>query len=416
MNHYLKIYSYDPIPIGQGSFSLVYKGINQLTDELVAIKKINITFNKDLSKDRIDHEVKIMKSLDHPNIVKFYDVIHDGYNNINLVMEYCEVGDLALFLDHKPLKEKYVKELMTQIKDAVEYLYHKNIIHRDIKPQNILLKNNKIIKLTDFGFAKSFKSNEKKLSNTICGSPIYMAPEIIKASFYNEKSDLWSIGIILYEMIVGVPPYKANNHLELIQKINNNPIYLPSSILISENCRSLINDLLQKDPDDRIDYESFFKNKWFICYNEEDIGDMNLLDFVEDFDYHGDDGDDSFDKKENINEIRMPIDNKHTPFGKKSEPISIKKSSSEEDFKNSFVSPIFNTPIMFTPSSNNGYVIVKSDKKKNKRKSKKKNNDKTNDKINDKETIFDNLDSDRTITESFIQYMSNTVNYFRSYY
>lgn len=394
MNENLEIYCYDPIPIGQGSFSLVYKGRNKETGNMVAIKKINLTFNKDFSKNRIEHEIKIMKSLDHPHIVKFYDAIYDQYNNINLIMEFCQKGDLASFLNHKPLKEKYAKDLMTQIKDAVQYLYQKNIMHRDIKPQNILLTNNKTIKLTDFGFAKSFKSNEKKLSHTICGSPIYMAPEIIKSNCYNEKADLWSLGVILYEMIVGVPPYKANNHLELIRKINHNPIYLPSSILISSHCRSLINELLQKNPDDRIDYPYLFNHPWF-SYQENELEEMNLLDFIEDYDYQHDD---LKENEDNPMQMRMPMNNQDTPFSNKTEPIDIKKSSSEEDFQNSFVSPIFNTPVLITPSSNNGYVIVKSDDVKN-------NGDNE-----------DNLDTERTISESFIQYMSNTVNYFRSYY
>lgn len=382
MDESIGIYSYRPIPIGKGSFSLVFRGKNTLTDDIIAVKRINI-LNKDEEFSRIESEIDIMKSLEHSNIVKLYDVLYDNCNNINLIMEYCDLGDLSLFLNSKPLKEKYAKRFMIQIKNAVEYLYKRNIFHRDIKPQNILLTKNKIIKLSDFGFAKRFNSKDDKMSSTICGSPIYMAPEIIKQNNYNTKVDLWSIGIILYEMITGIVPFKARNYIELIHKINTSPIYLPMTILISTECRDMINGLLQKNPHIRMDWDHFFNHPWLM------IDNSNLLDFVEEYDYH---------PKSNKNmEIRVPSSPRDSMIPIRSKPINIKvkdkekENSYQEEFEDSFISPMFNTPIMITPNSNNGYIVVKIDGNEN------------------SEEEFE-----RSFTDSLVYYMNKTIKYFRS--
>ena len=140
-------YKYSDIPIGHGSFSFVYKGFDKLTGKVVAIKKINIKFNKNLNKEQIESEINIMKNLEHKNIVKLYDYLYDKYDNVYLIMEYCSKGNLSDFLNNKPMKEKYVKIYMRQISEATNYLYQHKIIHRDIKPQNIMIDDNKNIKL-----------------------------------------------------------------------------------------------------------------------------------------------------------------------------------------------------------------------------------------------------------------------------
>ena len=128
-------------------------------------------------------------------------------------MDYHEHGDLSKFLRKRPLKEKYCKKYLRQLSNALKYLLQNNIVHRDLKPQNILMSNNNNIIITDFGFAR--KINEDLLFTTLCGSPMYMAPEIFNKQAYNNKSDLWSVGIILFEMLSGYPPFKAPNILSL---------------------------------------------------------------------------------------------------------------------------------------------------------------------------------------------------------
>ena len=384
---YIGNYKYIPMPIGQGSFSQVYKGEHKKTGEIVAIKKINITFTKNLTRDHIEREINIMKTLNHPHIVKLYENIYDTYNNVYLIMEYCPNGDLSTFLNKKPLKEKYVKRYMVQIASATKYLYDNKILHRDIKPQNIMMVDNDIIKLTDFGFAKIFNSDNDNMAQTICGSPIYMAPEIIKCNKYSIKTDLWSIGVILYEMIIGKPPYKAISHIQLIQMIDTQPIYIPMAILISKDCRKLIHDLLQKNPDNRISWDDFFNHNWLQMNDNFSHDHFNLSELIVDYDYKS-------NQKRIYPELRIPY---NLP---QSQPIDIKKSQSssslDSDDDDSYISPMFNKSLTFTPSDKTGYAIIQP-------------------KIENIENIEDK-ESERTITSSLINYMSDKVNYLKTYY
>lgn len=247
--------------IGKGSFSSIYKAYNTKNNNIYAIKEIFI--DKKQNKSNVKRELNVLKTLDHPNIVKLHDVIIDtNYNNIYFVFDYYPKGDFAKFLNNKPLKEKYSKKYLQQLSNGLEYLLSKNILHRDLKPQNILLTDEFNIKLTDFGFAKQFDQNS--LISTLCGSPMYMAPEIINKKDYDNKSDLWSVGIILYQMVYGTVPYNVNNFLDLIKNVNSKEIqYNINDIKVSDNCINLMIGLLTKDPKHRITWEEFFNHKWF---------------------------------------------------------------------------------------------------------------------------------------------------------
>ena len=155
---------------------------------------------------------------------------------------------------------------------GLEYLLENKIIHRDLKPQNILVTNLGDIKITDFGFARYFEDNT--ILNTICGSPLYMAPEIIKNRKYDFKSDLWSVGIIFYEMLTGNTPFKAKNIFDLINIIEKKIIVIPLDIKISNNCENLLFSLLKKNPYERIGWEDFFNHPWL---KEQYIERENML-------------------------------------------------------------------------------------------------------------------------------------------
>ena len=246
--------------IGKGGFSNIYKGYDKKNQRMVAIKEICLdTLNK--YKDSIKRETKIMKNLNHPNIVKLYDtVIDDTTDNIYLILEYFSRGDFSKFLKKRPLKEKYAKKYLKQLASGLKYLLENKIIHRDLKPQNILVTNLGDIKITDFGFARYFDND--MVIQTICGSPLYMAPEIMKNKKYDLKSDLWSVGIILFEMLVGQAPFRAKNIFELMKHIEKNEVKIPVDTNISDNCRDLIVKLLKKNPEQRIDWNDFFSHPW----------------------------------------------------------------------------------------------------------------------------------------------------------
>ena len=258
--------------IGRGSFSKIYKGYHKDTKQVVAVKKIEVDNIKKISKN-IKREIIVMKKLKHNNIVELYDVIYDYEDNyIYLIMEYCSKGDLNKFLDRRPLKEKYARRYFRQLRDGLKYLLDNNVMHRDLKPHNILLTENNILKLSDFGFARYFESNT--LVETLCGSPMYMAPEIMKYKRYTNKSDLWSVGIILYESLTGKTPFNAKTFYDLIKHIEKKKIKIPPNIQLSDDCVELIYSLLKKNPENRISWEQFVYHKWF---DEEQIQYENKL-------------------------------------------------------------------------------------------------------------------------------------------
>jgi serine/threonine-protein kinase ULK2 len=252
-------YIYSTKLIGKGAFSRVYKGFNIENDQIIAIKVIDkIQLKKELIK-RLYDEVNLLLYLEHENIVKYIDFLEDD-DNFFLVLEYCAGGDLSHKIKKGCLTEEQARIYMRQLVSALKYLKNKNLIHRDLKPQNILLSSDeKTIKLTDFNFARELYENE--LAQTLCGSPLYMAPEIIKKNEYGNKSDLWSVGLILYEMVYGINPYiDSINTVDLLEKINTRVINYSNKV--SKDCNSLIKSLIEKDPDKRLSWEELFVDNW----------------------------------------------------------------------------------------------------------------------------------------------------------
>ena len=265
--------------IGRGSFSKIYKGHHKDTQMVVAVKKIEVDNIKQINSN-IEREIDVMMKLRHPNIVRLYDVVYDYENcNIFLIIEYCARGDFNKFLNKRALKEKHAKRYMRQLAQGLRYLLRNNVLHRDLKPHNILLTENNELKLSDFGFARYFEHN--KLIETLCGSPMYMAPEIMKYKEYTNKSDLWSVGVIMYEMLTGRTPYRSKTFYNLMKDIDRKKIIIPPNIELSKECKQLIHKLLIKEPCKRISWKGFFNHRWFIDKNRLII-ENKLLDI--DFD------------------------------------------------------------------------------------------------------------------------------------
>ena len=227
-------------------------------------------------------------------------------------MELCELGDMSYFIKKRDtlsrhdttadmvrkypnpaaggLNEVIVRHFLKQLASALEFLRERNFIHRDVKPQNLLLDPSPLfyakakpeavpfaahnrsqapmvgveslptLKLADFGFARSLPSTS--LAETLCGSPLYMAPEILRYEKYDAKADLWSVGTVLYEMMVGKPPFRASNHVELLRKIERGEdrIRFPEEVSLSDSMKRLIRGLLRRNPVERLGFADFFNN------------------------------------------------------------------------------------------------------------------------------------------------------------
>uniref|UniRef100_A0A8D3ASP5 non-specific serine/threonine protein kinase n=1 Tax=Scophthalmus maximus TaxID=52904 RepID=A0A8D3ASP5_SCOMX len=237
--------------VGHGAFAVVFKGRHRKkTDWEVAIKCIN---KKNLSKSQIllGKEIKILK-------------VSLTLNSLSLISCYCNGGDLADYLQAKgTLREETLRIFLQQIAAAMRILNNKGIIHRDLKPQNILLSytgrkkstiNGIRIKIADFGFARYLQSN--MMAATLCGSPMYMAPEVIMSQNYDAKADLWSIGTVIYQCLVGKPPFQANSPQDLRMFYEKNKSLQP--IIPRETSPQLGNlllGLLQRNQKERMDFD-----------------------------------------------------------------------------------------------------------------------------------------------------------------
>jgi len=270
----VKDYTVFPKKIGVGAFSSIHKATKKNSEKIYAIKKIDIYKYKNSNRETYKREFSLLRKLDHKNIIKLHDIIIDkNSHNMYLALDYYKNGDLSKFLNNRSLKEKFAKKYMFQLRDGIQYLFSKNIIHRDLKPQNILLDDNFNLIITDFGLAKHFQNNE--MMETMCGSPLYMAPEIMKRENYSIQSDLWSLGVILYQMLYAKLPYFSKSMILLNKEINTKSVDYTCIYKISDDCTDLIKSMLVKDPKERISWDAFFNHLWFT--NDELLEHQNNL-------------------------------------------------------------------------------------------------------------------------------------------
>lgn len=242
--------------IGEGSFGRVYKARRKYTGRLVAIKMIN---KLGQSKDDIisfRREIDLLQKVSHPNIMRMLNMFETD-------TDFCVVSELArgdLFQvidDNQTLPESILKNVAAQLVSAMSHLHSHHIIHRDMKPQNILIAEKGSLKICDFGFARAL-SNTTLVLTSIKGTPLYMAPELVQEQPYDEKVDIWALGVILYELYYGKPPFFTNSIYKLIQMIVNSPITWPGDI--SKQFKSFLLEMLQKDPHQRTSCEDLMKH------------------------------------------------------------------------------------------------------------------------------------------------------------
>ncbi|XP_037806853.1 uncharacterized protein LOC119600595 isoform X2 [Lucilia sericata] len=253
--------------IGKGNFAKVKLAKHLPTGKEVAIKIIDKTQLNPGSLQKLFREVRIMKMLDHPNIVKLFQVI-ETEKTLYLVMEYASGGEVFDYLVlHGRMKEKEARVKFRQIVSAVQYCHQKRIIHRDLKAENLLLDSELNIKIADFGFSNEFTPGSKL--DTFCGSPPYAAPELFQGKKYDgPEVDVWSLGVILYTLVSGSLPFDGSTLRELRERVLRGKYRIP--FYMSTDCENLLRKFLVLNPAKRASLETIMSDKWMNMGFEDD--------------------------------------------------------------------------------------------------------------------------------------------------
>jgi len=248
--------------LGKGNFGVVWKALHIETQEIVAIKMVNKAIFIDHPKfeSYLLAETKYLPLIKHENVVRLIEFFEDK-STLYFVIEYCNFGDLGIYLKSKlRIPEQEALGYLKQLISAFQILNSHKIMHRDLKLENILLTkigNDEkiIIKLCDFDFLK-----KGEIGSTYLGTCLYMAPEILKYNkYYTNKTDLWSLGVVLYKILYGNYPFRGKTESNLIQNIENMQVKYPEEYEISEFSVKLMKDIFQIDPEKRISWEKVYE-------------------------------------------------------------------------------------------------------------------------------------------------------------
>lgn len=246
--------------LGEGMFGRVFKARRKQSTQIVAMKFISKQ-NKSVSDlDNLKKEIHIIKQVNHPNIIRMIETFETS-TEICVVTDFGR-GELfdAIKTDRK-LPESEIRNICVQLVRALHYLYSVNIVHRDLKPQNILIVSDGQIKLCDFGLSRAMSPNTEVL-HSLKGTPLYMAPELVSQKPYDHRSDLWSLGMILFELFTGRFPYTSDNVVSLMHEIKKIDVEIPSNM--SPDLRDLVSGLLTKNPKHRLNFPDLLSHP-FIC-------------------------------------------------------------------------------------------------------------------------------------------------------
>ena len=263
-----------PTELGSGAYGRVYLVSHNETKEEYALKVIE---KKKLVSmygncDIIYNEVNIHSKLEHANIIRLYSMNEDE-KEINIIMEYAKNGNLYQLItkNKSGFSEKIAFQYFIQVVNAVYFLHENQIIHRDIKPENLLLGENNTIKLCDFGWAKNLTLKNR---SSYCGTVEYMAPEIIESENYDYSVDIWSLGILLYELLMGYSPFKDKTTKNTIVNIKLHDLKFDKEI--SDDCKDLINKLLEVNKEKRINIKDILAHN-FVKKNENEINSFSSI-------------------------------------------------------------------------------------------------------------------------------------------
>lgn len=238
-------------PLGNGKFGRVYLAREKKSKFIVALKCMS---KKQLAKSQFEHqlrrEIEIQSHLRHPNILRMFGYFYDE-KRVYLILEYSMGGELFSKLQEKgKFEERKAAAIIKDLSNALNYCHSKNVIHRDLKPENLLIGRSGEIKIADFGWSVHAPSSRR---TTMCGTLDYLPPEITLNQEHDEQVDVWSLGILLFELLVGKPPFETDNHHETYRRIQACDIIFPS--YIKPDARDLVGKFLVRDPRRRIALE-----------------------------------------------------------------------------------------------------------------------------------------------------------------
>ncbi|XP_027266142.1 serine/threonine-protein kinase 33 isoform X2 [Cricetulus griseus] len=281
--------------LGQGSFGMVTEVTDKETGAKWAIKKVNKEKAGSSAVKLLEREVNILKSVKHKHIIHLEQVFETP-KQMYLVMELCEDGELKGVLDKKGhFSENETRLIIQSLASAIAYLHNKDIVHRDLKLENIMVKssftddNNEMnlnIKVTDFGLAvKKHGSRSEGMMQTTCGTPIYMAPEVINAHEYSQQCDIWSIGVIMYLLLCGEPPFLANSEEKLFELIRKGELEFEDPVWdsVSESAKNVLKQLMKVDPAHRITAKELLDNQWLTGNTLSSARPTNVLEMMKEW-------------------------------------------------------------------------------------------------------------------------------------
>jgi calcium/calmodulin-dependent protein kinase I len=265
--------------LGKGAFSVVKLGVNKKTGEKVAIKVIDKTqASAEADEKRLKTEVDILKRVKHPNVVCLKD-LYETPQSLYLIMELVTGGELFdKIVEKGQYSEKEASAVVKKIIEAVDYLHSLGIAHRDLKPENLLLRSedDTDVMISDFGLSKII--SQDTMMATACGTPYYVAPEVLSASGYDHEVDLWSIGVITYLVLCGFPPFYGDTLPEVFEQIMKADFDFPSPYWdeISADAKDFISKLLVVDSKKRATCKQALEHKWIKSHNENNAKSLNI--------------------------------------------------------------------------------------------------------------------------------------------
>ncbi|KAH6789530.1 ataurora3 [Perilla frutescens var. frutescens] len=248
-------------PLGKGKFGRVYLAREIKYKYIVALKVI---FKAQIEKYGLHHqlrrEMEIQSTLRHPNVLRMYGWFHDD-ERIFLILEYAHGGELyqeLCKLGH--LSERQSATYIASLTQALAYCHEKHVIHRDIKPENLLLDHEGRVKIADFGW--SVQSRSKR--HTMCGTLDYLAPEMVEKKAHDYAVDNWTMGVLCYEFLYGVPPFEAKQQSDTFRRIMKVDLSFPSTPDVSAEAKDLISRLLVKDSSKRLSLQKIMEHPWIV--------------------------------------------------------------------------------------------------------------------------------------------------------